>query len=74
MTWTIGHTDVAVNSESEAVSNSTVFIHQDGVTIKLAATPKPEKHILGAKRALVDSANILENMAREMKKRADKLY
>lgn len=74
MMWRLVHEDLSVNPEdSEILSRSSVIFEHDGVTMKLADTVLQENHVLGAKKVLVDTAYRLEDLARQMKSKADKL-
>jgi hypothetical protein len=73
MQWRLEHSEVALGQGSEVLSKSTIYFEHNGQVIELISTEKPENHVLGAKRVLVDTANQLENLARDMKKRADSL-
>ena len=74
MNWQLVHSDVAVTSDSSIVSKSHIVIERDGVQFELGRLDAPEVHVLGAKRVLVDTANMLRHLAHEMENKADKLY
>jgi hypothetical protein len=68
------HEDVEVLENSEIVSKSSIIFEHDGTKIKLADTVTSHNHVLGSKKVLVDTAYKLEELARQMKKKADSLY
>ena len=74
MDWKIIHEDVAVNSDSSVLSKSYIVLEKDGISIKIGKLEKNEEHVLGAKRVLVDTANMLRRLAHQMENKADKLY
>jgi hypothetical protein len=74
MFWRLVHEDVAVNTNSEVISRSYLILEEKGIQIKLGEINKQEDHALGAKRVLVDTANMLKKLAHEMENKADKLY
>jgi hypothetical protein len=74
MFWRLSHEQVEVEPlTNEAQSRSTVYIELDGVRLKLADTLIPENHVLGSKKVLVDSAYKLQDLARQMLSKADKI-
>jgi|694.fasta_scaffold101823_4 hypothetical protein len=74
MNWKLVHEDVAINTDSSVVSRTHMILEKDGVQIHLGVLDKQEEHALGAKRVLVDTANMLRRLAHEMENKADKLY
>jgi hypothetical protein len=74
MEWKLVHEDVAITSESSVVSRTYLVLEDNGCKIKLGELDKQEEHALGAKRVLVDTANMLKRLAHEMENKADKLY
>jgi len=73
MKWEIKHTDIkAVNSEIH--SKSHIILEHNGIVLELMACKEPELHHLGARRVLVDTANMLKNLAHEMENKADKIF
>jgi hypothetical protein len=74
MFWRLTHEDVEVLNNSEIVSKSSIMFEHDNVKIKLADTIVSENHILGSKKVLVDAAYKLEELARQMKKKADSIH
>jgi hypothetical protein len=74
MFWRLMHEDVQVLENSQIVSKSSVVFEHDGIKVKLADTATPENHVLGSKKVLVDTAYKLEELARQMKKKAEGLY
>jgi hypothetical protein len=73
MNWQLVHSDVAATSDSGIVSKSHIIIERDGVQFELGKLEEQEVHILGAKRVLVDTANMLKRLAHEMEVKADRL-
>ncbi len=71
--WKLEHTDLSTNQQSQVVSNSALVLEFLDTRIKLAKTESPELHTLGSKKVLMDSAYFLENLAREMKKKAEEM-
>jgi hypothetical protein len=71
--WKLQHTDLSTNDKNEVISNSSIFLEFLDCRIKMAQTESPEIHILGSKKVLMDSAYLLENLAREMKKKAERM-
>ena len=74
MNWKLIHEDVAINNNSNVISKSYLVLEKDGIKIQLGKIDKQEEHALGAKRVLVDTANMLRRLAHEMENKADKLY
>jgi len=74
MFWKLLHEDVAVTNDSSVTSKSCVILEHDGVKVKLTDTVVPENHTLGSKKVLMDAAYKLEDLARQMKKKAEALY
>ena len=73
MKWEIVHSDVkAVNSEIH--SKSHIMLEHNGTTLELMVCKEPELHHLGARRVLVDTANMLKRLAHEMENKADKVF
>lgn len=73
MNWQLVHNDVAITSDSGVVSKSYIVIEKDGVQFQMGKILTIEDHILGSKRVLVDTANTLKRLAREMESKADRL-
>ena len=74
MKWHLVHNDVALNGDSGVVSKSHIILENNGSKLELGKLEKLEDHALGAKRVLVDTANMLRRLAHEMENKADKLY
>lgn len=74
MNWKLVHEDVAIAVDSSVTSKSYLVLEKDGIKIQLGKIDKQEEHALGAKRVLVDTANMLRRLAHEMENKADKLY
>jgi hypothetical protein len=73
MKWQLVHSDVAATSDSGIVSKSHIILEREGVQFELGKLETPEVHVLGAKRVLVDTANMLKRLAHEMENKADRL-
>ncbi len=71
MFWRLIHEDVEVLENSEIFSKSSIIFEHGETKVKLADTIVQEKHILGSKKVLMDVAYKLEDLARQMKKKAD---
>lgn len=74
MFWRLLHEDVVVDENSKISSKSSIVFEHDGVKLKLADTVVPENHVLGSKKVLMDAAYKLEDLARQMKKKAEGIY
>lgn len=73
MFWRLMHEDVNATENNKIVSRSYIVFEHDDARIKLADTITPEDHNLGSKKVLMDTAYKLEDLARQMKKKADSL-
>lgn len=74
MHWRLMHEQVEVEpTTNEAHSRSYVYLELDGVKMKLADTLVPESHVLGSKKVLVDSAYKLQDIARQLLSKAEKI-
>jgi len=73
MNWDLVHTDVEALPDSKIVSKTYIVLKNEGDEIILGKTGQQEDHLLGAKRVLVDAANMLKRLAHEMENKADKL-
>jgi hypothetical protein len=74
MFWRLMHEQVEVEPfTNEAQSRSYVYLEFDGVKMKLADTVTVESHVLGSKKVLVDSAYKLQDIARQLLTKADKI-
>jgi hypothetical protein len=73
MNWHLVHSDVAVTGDSGIVSKSYIIIEKDGTQFEMGKILAAEDHILGSKRVLIDTANTLKRLAREMESKADRL-
>jgi len=74
MFWRLMHEQVEVEPfTNEAQSRSYVFLELDGTKMKLVDTLTAENHVLGSKKVLVDSAYKLQDLARQMLSKADKI-
>lgn len=73
MNWQLVHSDVAVTDDSGVISKSYIVIEKDGTQFQMGKILTAEDHILGSKRVLIDTANTLKRLAREMESKADRL-
>jgi len=74
MFWRLMHEQVEVEPlTNEAQSRSYVYLEVDNVKVKLADTLVPENHVLGSKKVLVDSAYKLQDIARQLLSKAEKI-
>lgn len=74
MFWRLTHEQVEVEPlTNEAQSRSYVYLEHDGVKMKLADTLTQESHVLGSKKVLVDSAYKLQDIARQLLNKAEKI-
>lgn len=74
MKWNLIHEDVSLTTDSGVLSKSYIVLERDGNKFEIGKIDKKEDHILGARRVLVDTANMLKRIAHEMENKADKLY
>lgn len=74
MKWRFDHHDLSVNPESSKVQSTTaVKIESGGVEMTLYVSDVPEEHIVGTRKALVDSGNLLRRIGLEMLRKAEKI-
>ena len=74
MFWRLMHEQVEVEPlTNEAQSRSYVFLEVEGTRIMLADTVVPKSHVLGSKDVLVSAAYKLQDLARQMLSKADKI-
>jgi hypothetical protein len=73
MKWKLRHLDTFAEETGEVKSRSTVLLEFLDATCTIADTGEPENHTLGSKKVLMDAAYRLEELAREMKNRADRI-
>jgi hypothetical protein len=74
MFWRLMHEQVEVEPfTNEAQSRSYVFLEIDGTKITLTDTVVPKNHVLGSKDVLVSAAYKLQDLARQMLSKADKI-
>jgi hypothetical protein len=73
MKWKLMHEDVEVLESSEVVSRTSIIFEHDGTKTKIGDNMIVENHMLGTKRVLVDTAYKLQDLAREMLRKADSL-
>jgi hypothetical protein len=74
MFWKLMHEDVSVDENSKINSKSSVVFEHEDIKVKLTDTIVSENHVLGSKKVLMDAAYKLEDMARQMKKKAEGIY
>ena len=74
MKWNLIHEDVSLTVDSGVLSKSYIILEKDGIMFEIGKINNKENHILGSKRVLVDTANMLKRIAHEMENKADKLY
>lgn len=73
MDWKLVHQDVGVTDNSNIVSRSRIDLLIDTVQVTIADTVTVEQHVAGTKKILMDTAYRLEEMARQMKSKAQKI-
>ena len=73
MKWRLRHQDVYAEETGEIKSRSTVLLEFLDATCIIADTVEAENHTLGSKKVLMDAAYMLEDLARQMKKKAETL-
>lgn len=73
MKWRLVHSDVEATSDSKIISKSHIVLENDGICFEIGKLEDTEIHILGAKRVLVDTANMLKRLAHEMQNKADSI-
>lgn len=71
MFWRLMHEDLNVTDDNKIISRSFIVFEHENVKVKFADTLIPEEHVLGSKKVLMDSAYKLEDIARQMKKKAE---
>lgn len=74
MKWRFSHSDLSVDEATTKIkSSTTVKIELDGVEITLYTSVTPEEHVVGTRKALVDSGNMLRRIGLEMLRKAEKI-
>ena len=74
MKWHFSHSDLSVDPLTTKVNSSTaVHIEIDGNNFTLYNSEVPEDHIVGTRKALVDSGNLLRRIGLEMLRKAEKI-
>lgn len=74
MKWRFDHFDLSVDEQSSKVqSTTTVKIENGGVEMTLYVSDTPEEHVVGTRKALVDSGNLLRRIGLEMLRKAEKI-
>lgn len=74
MFWRLMHEQVEVEPlTNEAQSRSYVFLEIEGTRVMLTDTVVPKNHVLGSKDVLVSAAYKLQDVARQMLSKADKI-
>jgi len=72
--WKLLHDDIKVGDNHLIYSKSFVVLKSGSKEIKISEAAQEEVHSLNARKALIDGANKLENLARQMKSQAEKLH
>jgi len=74
MKWNFSHSDLSVNPETTKVNSiTTVTIEFEGKQFNLFSSEVPEEHVVGTRKALVDSGNMLRRIGLEMLRKAEKI-
>jgi hypothetical protein len=74
MDWNLRHTNVFVNDTGNTIKcNCQIDFKTDTVQITIANTKQVVDYRLGSKKILMDTAYRFEEMAREMKKKAEQI-
>ena len=74
MKWRFDHYDLSVNPETSKIqSTTTVKVEVGGVEMTLYTSDVPEEHVIGTRKALVDSGNLLRRIGLEMLRKAEKI-
>lgn len=74
MKWEFNHSDLFVNSSTNKVHSSCQVKLLIGDTeVQLYNSEVPEEHVVGTRKALVDSGNMLRAIGLEMLRKAEKI-
>jgi len=74
MKWEFNHSDLFVNSNTNKVHSSCQVKLLIGDTeVPLYNSEVPEEHVVGTRKALVDSGNMLRAIGLEMLRKAEKI-
>ena len=74
MKWRFDHYDLSVNPETSKIqSTTTVKVEVGGVEMTLYTSDVPEEHVVGTRKALVDSGNLLRRIGLELLRKAEKI-
>lgn len=74
MKWHFSHSDLSIDDSTTQVNSKVEVKIVDGDNeIVLYRTATPEEHVVGTKKALVDSGNMLRRIGLEMLRKADKI-
>lgn len=74
MKWQFSHSDLSIAEETSKINSiTTVKLIVDGTEISLYESPCAEEHVVGTKKALVDSGNMLRRIGLEMLRKAEKI-
>lgn len=74
MKWQFEHRDLSVDTGSSKINSVTkVKIIMNDKEIVLYESPSAEEHVVGTKKALVDSGMLLRRIGLEMLRKADKI-
>ena len=71
--WYMEHTELSVEPSGEVNSKSCIVLEFLDCKVKIARTSSAENHVLGSKKVLMDSAYLLENIVKDMKKKAENM-
>ena len=74
MRWHFSHSDLFVDpSTSKVHSACNVKVTINGKEVELYNSEVPEEHVVGTRKALVDSGNMLRAIGLEMLRKAEKI-
>ena len=73
MFWKLIHENVEVDENNRINSRSSIVFTHNDTSIKIGDTVTTESHVLGSKKVLMDTAYKFEDMARQMKKKAESM-
>ena len=75
MKWRFSHSDLQIDQENSKVQSVTkVEITLGDSTIVVYQSPSAEEHVIGTRKALVDSGCLLRRIGLEMLRKADKIH
>ena len=74
MKWHFSHSDLGIDNETSKVKSvTTIKIEIDGKEMILYESQVAEEHVVGTRKALVDSGNLLRHIGLEMLRKAEKI-